>query len=173
MPAAARERPHRSIITRTPVRDGAQVGLPGADPMAAIVGLPARCFGLLPLLLPGPPPAPGITLNDLGGGGQALTNLRPEPAHRAARRWLPGGYVVSHGATESAEQCGIVTFQLHGGPHTLLMGNLPDAPRASRHFFAAALLESCATVLSAWRSKLPEAVTERSGLRYSCGSGPA
>src|SRR5580692_1441873 len=59
------------------VRDGTQVGLPGADLMSAMVGLPGRSFGLLSLLLPGPPPALGIALDDLGGGGQALANLRP------------------------------------------------------------------------------------------------
>jgi len=67
-----RDRQARMVV----VRDGAQVGLPGADPMSATVGLPGRSFGLLPLLLPGPLPALGVTLDDLGGGCQALANLR-------------------------------------------------------------------------------------------------
>jgi hypothetical protein len=45
--------------------------------MSAIVGLPGRSFGVLSLLLPGPPPALGIPLGDFGGGCQALANLRP------------------------------------------------------------------------------------------------
>ena len=38
------------------------------------------------------------------------------------REWPLPYLVVWHCAIESAEQCGIITFQLPGTPHTLFMG---------------------------------------------------